>query len=193
MTGSHATTMKFWIFIFIALNCSPFCTADGLEKMYYVGEAKMSGPGGEPRGSQAFLLEKTHDPERNFIIERAIVVKPDRTVEEHIMTMVVKGNDFTISDARKSVQGAGQLFGKPWEWSYFKAVYQSTNGARIEDENFMADRDVLVARKRISAPNGTVVAYMDITLKEMTPATFRILSECLLKPIAVSTNLPNAK
>ena len=45
----------------------------------------------------------------------------------------------------------------------------------------MTDPGVLVARKKISAPNGTVVMYMDITLKVVTAPTFTILSESLLK------------
>lgn len=35
--------------------------------------------------------------------------------------------------------------------------------------------------KKISAPDGTELLFMDITLKAVTPATFTILSETLLK------------
>ena len=97
------------------------------------------------------------------------------------MTMIVKEDGFTISDARNTVHGTGTLFGPEWHWTYFKATYESTNGARIEDENYMTDPGVLVARKKISGPNGTVVMYMDITLKSVTAPTFTILSESLLK------------
>ena len=79
------------------------------------------------------------------------------------------------------VTGSGTLFGPEWKWTYFKAMYQATNGARIDDENFMTDPTVLVARKRISAPDGKVIGFMDITLKSITPQTFTILSAGLLK------------
>lgn len=173
--------MKHRHLVLLSLLISFRVSAAEIEKLYYIGEAKLSSPSGQPRGSQAFLLEKIHDPEHGAIVERAIVVKPDNGVEEHTMTMKVTGDAFTISDARNTVHGSGTLFGPAWRWTYFKATYESTNGAKIEDENYMADPGVLVARKKISAPNGTVVMYMDITLKAVTGPTFSILAEGLLK------------
>ncbi|MGI9088941.1 MAG: hypothetical protein ACR2HH_14565 [Chthoniobacterales bacterium] len=154
-------------------------SAADVEKLYYIGEAKLSSPSGQPRDSQAFLLEKVHDPNNQTIVERAIVVKADHTVEEHTITMKVKGDTFTISDAGDTVHGSGKLFGPAWHWSYFKGTYESSNGVRIEDENYMTDPSVLVARKKISAPDGTALMYMDITLKTVTLPTFTILSESL--------------
>ena len=171
------------LLLFSSLHTS---SAAEVEKWYYVGEAKLSSPSGQSRGSQAFLLEKIHDPDQNTIVERAVVVKPDQSVEEHKMTMKVAGDSFTISDTRNTVHGTGTLFGPAWHWTYFKATYDATNGARIEDENYMTDPGVLVARKKISAPNGTVVMYMDITLKVVTVPTFTILSESLLKKVAAT-------
>lgn len=55
------------------LLCAQFCWGGEVEKMYYIGEAKLSSATGEPLGSQAMLLEKTHDPDHNLIVERAIV------------------------------------------------------------------------------------------------------------------------
>ena len=152
-----------------------------IERMYYVGEAKLSSPSGQSRGSQAFLLEKIHDPDQSTIIERAVVVKPDQSAEEHTMTMKVKGDTFTVSDDRNTVHGSGTLFGPAWHWTYFKATCEGPGGVRIEDENYTTDPGVLVARKKISAPDGKVVMYMDITLKVITAPTFNILSESLLK------------
>ncbi|HZY90924.1 MAG TPA: hypothetical protein VFE78_39235, partial [Gemmataceae bacterium] len=51
-------------------------------KLYYVGEVKLSSATGKPMGSQAILVEKTHDRDKATIIERAIVVHPDGKVEE---------------------------------------------------------------------------------------------------------------
>lgn len=140
--------MKHLCLILSAVFLAPASLAPVVEKMYYVGEAKLSSPTGQPRGSQAFLLEKIHDPDKSMIIERAIVVKPDHTVEEHTMTMLVKGDTFTISDAGKTIEGTGKLFGPAWKWTYFKATYQSTNGAKIEDKNFLSDPSAGVARKK---------------------------------------------
>ena len=173
--------MNYPSLILLVASLCRIATAAEVEKFYYAGEAKLSLPSGQSRGSQAFLLEKTHDPDNSTIIERAVVVKPDQSVEEHTMTMIVKGDMFTVSDARNTVHGTGTLFGPAWRWTYFKATYQSTNGAKIDDENFMTDPEVLVARKKISAPDGTVVMFMDITLRAVTPATFTILSVSLLK------------
>ncbi|MBV9467737.1 MAG: hypothetical protein JO316_10405 [Abitibacteriaceae bacterium] len=155
--------------------------ATPVEKMYYVGEAKLSSPAGQSFGSQAFLLEKTHDPDHRLIVERAIVVKPDGAVDEFTMNLQVQGDAFTIKDTKATVQGTGTLFGPAWHWTYFKAIYKSTNGAQIEDENYMTDPEVLVARKKISGPDAKVLMYMDITLKATTPKTFELLASALLK------------
>ena len=157
------------------------CFGGEVEKFYYIGEAKLSSAAGQPLGSQAFLFEKTHDPDHGLMIERAIVVKEDRSVEDYTMTLKVSGDTFTLTDAAHTVTGMGKLFGPAWHWTYFRATYHASNGAVIEDENFLADPAVGCARKRISAPDGKVVMYMDITLRAVTPQTFAILAGALLK------------
>ena len=152
-----------------------------LEKLYYVGESKLSDASGKPWTSQVILLEKTLDPDHSVFVERAVVVKPDGSAEEFTMNHRVTGNTFTLDDPKGMVKGSGTLFGPAWKWTYFKGTFQATNGARIDDENFLTDPNVLVARKQISAPDGKVIGFMDITLKSITPQTFTILSSSLLK------------
>ncbi len=119
------------------------------EKLYYVGEAKLSSAGGQSMGSQVILLEKIHDSDSATIVERAIVVEPDGKAAEHTMRMTVKDdNSFTIVNDAKKVEGTGVLFGPAWKWSYFKATYQASNGVRIEDENFMADPSLITGARR---------------------------------------------
>jgi hypothetical protein len=79
------------------------------------------------------------------------------------------------------VEGSGTLFGPAWHWTYFKATYNATNGVQIDDENFMADPEAGTARKKVTAPNGKVLMYMDMTLKAVSPQTFEILTSALLK------------
>jgi hypothetical protein len=148
---------------------------------HYLGEVKITSATGRPMPSQVILLEKTHDPEKNLITERAITVKPDGSADEHTVTMTVHDNDFTLVDGAHSVTGAGKLFGPAWAWTYFRATFKATNGVPIEDENFLADPSVGVARKKIIGPDGKVIMYMDVTLKAVTPTTFKILSTTLLK------------
>src|SRR5688500_5389217 len=131
--------MRAWLLVGALLAIAPACRAAETEKLYYVGEAKLSGPAGQSYGSQVILLEKVHDPDRSVIVERAIVAKPERSVEEYTMTMKVTGDSFTIADERKTIDGSGTLFGPAWRWTYFKATYRSANGAVIEDENYMTD------------------------------------------------------
>jgi hypothetical protein len=59
------------------------------EKLYFVGEVKLSSASGESMGSQVILLEKTHDRDNAVIIEHAIVVKADGKVEERTMRLAV--------------------------------------------------------------------------------------------------------
>src|SRR5262249_2597448 len=173
--------MKVLAAISFAVLLPGICCGAEVQKLYYVGEAKLSDPSGKVYGSQVILLEKVLDPDNSVFVERAIVVKPDGKAEEFTMNHRVKGNTFTLDDPKGTVKGSGTLFGPAWKWTYFKGTFEATNGRRIEDENFLADPSVLVARKKISAPNGMTIGFMDITAKSITPQTFTILSMSLLK------------
>jgi hypothetical protein len=178
--------MKVLVAIFFAILLPGISFGTEVEKLYYVGESKLSAPSGKVYGSQVILLEKILDPDKSLFVERAIVVKPDGKPEEFIMNHRVTGNTFTLDDAKGTVKGSGTLFGPAWKWTYFKGTFEVTNGVRIEDENFLADPSVLVARKKITGPDGKTIGFMDITLKSITPQTFTILSSSLLKKESLS-------
>src|SRR5215510_5604352 len=173
--------MKTCIVILYVILPQAVCFAAEVEKWYYVGEAKLSEASGKVYGSQVILLEKTLDPDNSVFVERAIVVKPDGNPEEFTMIHKVSGNTFTLTDTKGTMSGSGTLFGAAWKWTYFKGTFESTNRVRIEDENFLTDPSVIVARKKISAPDGKVIGFMDGTAKSITPQTFTILSSALLK------------
>ena len=107
------------------------------QKLYYLGEIKLSSPTGQPMGSQVIMLEKIMDPDKSSIVERALVVKQDGKVEEWTMRMTVKDdNTFTLTDDKKTVEGTGTLFGPAWKWIYFKGTFKASNGVVIEEETF---------------------------------------------------------
>jgi hypothetical protein len=152
------------------------------EKFYYLGEVKLSSAAGKSMGSQVILLEKTHDRDNAAIVERAVVVQADGKVEDRTMRITVKDdNTFTLTDDAKTIDGSGTLFGPAWRWTYFKGTFKANNGVQIEDENFMADDSVISARKKVMAPDGKVIMYMDMSLKSVTPMTFEILKAGLMK------------
>jgi hypothetical protein len=174
--------MRVLIFLAIAVSTSTAARAADPEKFYYLGEVKLSSADGKPMGSQVILLEKIHDRDKSKIVERALVIQPDGKAEERNMEMTVKDdNSFTLTDDTKSVSGGGQLFGSPWKWTYFKATFKASNGVQIDDENYMADESVGVARKKITLPNGNVYMFMDMSLKSVTPKTYEILRAGLMK------------
>jgi hypothetical protein len=167
-------------FVFLFM---PLCAvAASPQKLYYLGEVRMSSPAGKPVGSQVILVEKTVDRDNSVMSERAIVVEADGKVVEYPVTMPVKPDgSFTLTNEAKSVEGSGQLFGPAWKWTYFKATFKAKSGITIEDENFMPDDSVITARKKVIAPNGQVVLYMDESVKAITPKTFEVLRAGLLK------------
>ena len=169
----------FACFILLLLVAAAGSRAD-VQRLYYAGEAKLSDGQGHPMGSQALLVEQVRDPEHGLITERAVVVQADRKVDQRSMNMKVTGDTFTLEDDRHTVHGSGKLFGPAWQWTYFKAEFVAENGARIEDENFMADPSAVTARKKIFGPDGKVIMFMDVTMKTITPQTFEILSKALL-------------
>jgi hypothetical protein len=169
------------VLFIVGLTAAPGLAAEPV-KMYYLGEVKLTSADGKPMGSQVLLLEKTHDRDKSKIFERALVVQPDGKTDERNMELSVKDDgSFTLKDDVKSVEGGGQLFGPAWNWTYFKATFKATNGVTIEDENFLADDSVGVARKKITLPNGKVYMYMDMSLKSVSPKTYEILRAGLLK------------
>ena len=170
------------LWVLLIVTCTPICGAAAeKEFFYYLGEVKNSSPDGKPLPSQVILLVKTHDPDKSEITESAVVVKPDGSSERYTMHLTVTGSDFTIADDAHTVSGSGKLFGPTWAWTYFKGTFKSTNGVAIEDENFLADPSVGVARKKVIAPDGKVILYMDVTLKSVTPETYKILANALVK------------
>jgi hypothetical protein len=179
--GSEVIDMRILFAVVIGITSVKFCSAAEVETLYYVGEVKLSSESGQPLGSQAILAERTYDPDHNVIKDRAIVVQADGTVNDYPMSMIVKGDTFTLDDPKKFVEGSGTLFGPAWHWTYIKAAYKAKNGAQIDDENFIAVPDIGVARKRISGPDGKVIMIMDMTMKSTTKHAYEILTSALLK------------
>lgn len=66
------------------------------------------------------------------------------------------------------------------EVDVLKGTFKHKSGVVIEDENFMADDSVIVARKKVSGPDGKVIMYMDVSLG-VSPKTFDILGAGLTK------------
>jgi hypothetical protein len=178
---SEVIDMRILFAVVIGIVSAKFCSAAEGETLYYVGEVKLSSESGQPLGSQAILAERTYDPDHNVIKDRAIVVQADGTVNDYPMSMIVKGDAFTLDDPKKFVEGSGTLFGAAWHWTYIKATYKAKNGAQIDDENFIAVPDIGVARKRISGPDGKVIMIMDMTMKSTTKQAYEILTTALLK------------
>ncbi len=157
------------------------CTAAELQRSYFIGEVKLSNESGKPIGSQAILVSKVYDPDKNLLTMRAIVVQSDGKVDDYPMNMPIQGDTFTIDDPKKVVEGSGTLFGKTGEWTYLKGTYKAANGVTIDDEDFMASPDIGCARKKLTTPDGKVLMYMDHALKSTSRETFEILAGALVK------------
>jgi hypothetical protein len=174
--------MRTAIVLIVSAAAPAWGLAAPVEKLYYLGEVRLSSEAGNSLGSQVLLLEKTHDRDHAVIIERALVVQADGKAQEYTMRLTVKkDNTFTLTDDAKAVEGAGRLFGPAWKWTYFKGTFKAKGGIRIEDENFMADPSVGTARKKVTGPDGKVLMYMDMSLKAITPKTYAILRTSLLR------------
>ncbi len=165
-------------------------TATEVKKNYFVGDVKILSPSGSVQGTAVMFLEKTTDQDKNQIIERGIQLNPDGTAYDFPMYLTISGSNFTIIDDRKTISGSGQFYGTPWDWSYFKATYVSrtvnpktgsVSEIYIDDENTLVDPSVVTARKKLYLKDGTVIEYMDITLKSVTQQTFQILTNAVLK------------
>jgi hypothetical protein len=174
--------MRMAIALVVAVLAPELVLAASPEKMYYLGEVKLSSPEGKSMGFQVILLEKIHDRDHATITERAVVVQPNGKVEEWTMYLHVKDdNTFTLTDEAKTVEGTGTLFGPAWQWTYFKGTFKSRNGVQIEDENFMTDDSMITARKKLTGPDNKVFMYMETSGKAISPKTFEVLRAGLKK------------
>jgi hypothetical protein len=148
---------NYWLTVVLLASLATAPCKGAVEKGYFLGEAKLTSESGKPMGSQVLLVERTQDPDKNLISERAIVVKADGSAGQYTMNMTVDGDSFNLKDAANTTTGTGKLFGPPWRWTYFKGTFQSSNGVRIEDENFVSDPSVGVARKKIIGTGREVI------------------------------------
>ncbi len=149
---------------------------------YYLGEETITNAAGKELGRNPLLVEKVTEPEKGLITETAIEVKGPDCVQKYSSYLTVEGNKFSLKDSTGTVTGKGEFSGEPWAWTYFKATFESTLGFQIEDENFMSDPHVLVARKKITRTiTGELLFYMDATVKEISASLFKGLSAPLLK------------
>ena len=185
------TLTRLFLLLTTALTLGVACPSAGAaekKEVYYLGEAELSSGEGRPMGSQVILLRKSHDPEAGEVVEAAVIVQPDGRVEESVITFDVAtgdtNNEFAVSSGDGTIEGEGTFAGPAWDWNYFKATYRSANGVVIEDQNTLTDDSVVTARKTITLPNGRVYMTMDVTLKAVTPSTYRILKPVLLKRAA---------
>jgi len=152
---------------------------EGAQHFYYLGTETLSGPDGIAYSVFPILVEKVHNPVKSEIIERAIEIKPGG-VTDYLVRLVVQGSEFTASNEQKTISGCGKLVGLPWQWTYLKATFQSTTGHRIDDENFMSDPKVLVARKVVYDGRGKIVQYIDVTVTAIEETLFRGLLQVIL-------------
>lgn len=147
-----------------------------------MGEQKTSAPDGTLMSTSVLFLEKTVTQAESRMSERVVEVDPDKKVKDFTVYMNVSGSKFTLEDSTHVVTGAGNLFGTPWDWSYFKGTWTVTsNGTKIEDEDFMSDPTVLVSRKRIYKADGTLVMFADASLHKISETTFKLLAASLLR------------
>ena len=58
------------------------------DKMYYLGEVKLSSAAGQPLGSQVILVEKVHDRDNATIVERALDINDAAFATEAATTLI---------------------------------------------------------------------------------------------------------
>jgi hypothetical protein len=172
---------KLMVLAMFALACSA-ATAHETQHTYFMGESKFSAPDGTPMFTGLIIVEKTMSPGEQLIVERAIEVQNGKPTYEYTMNMKVSGSSFTLADSAHTVTGKGELHGTPWHWTYFKGTFKTSTGIKIDDENFMSDPAVVVARKKISKEDGTLLMVEDACLHSISEESFKLLEKGL-KPV----------
>ena len=77
--------MKAFVTILTATLLPQICFAAPIEKLYYVGEFKLSDPSGKPFATQVILLEKVLDPDNSQARGACLLLSRERESEAPLL------------------------------------------------------------------------------------------------------------
>jgi hypothetical protein len=80
--------MKAFVMILTATLLPQICFAAPIEKLYYVGEVKLSDPSGKPFATQVILLEKVLDPDNSQARGACLLLSRERERKDTILGLM---------------------------------------------------------------------------------------------------------
>jgi len=152
--------------------------ASTAETIYYIGEATTTGSDGSV-DRHAYLIARTSDQSAGTISERAVTFMRG-TYAEDSSVMKVDGN--RISMTAGSIEGKGELTGKPWEWTFLRLEFDIPQaGLKIVDYNFLAEYRASIQGHKDYIRGGKLVSQEDVVLHAVDQAAYEAKRAELLR------------
>lgn len=148
---------------------------------YYLGEVKMTSPGGQPYGSSVSLVKRTMKPAENRIVELVLSVDGRGPAQEYNTVFTVNGSKFELREAGGGFSGGGDLMGPAWGWTGWS--YKVTMGGRMPgtvtaEDTFQGEN--LVAHKTFAGPDGKAQVLFIEELKPISGEMYELLHTRLM-------------
>jgi hypothetical protein len=146
---------------------------------YYLGESKMALPTGQVVRTTLSLVKRVSDPMKSKIEEHVLAIYSKAPPKAYVVTFVVKGSTFTVSEKSKSFAGKGELVGEPWKWKAWKSETELPDGmGKVVSEDRVTEKG-LCGKKTVTGPDGKVKYLFDDSLAPISAAAYEILYEQL--------------
>ena len=151
---------------------------------YLLGEIKIVSAAGKDHGKSLSLSKRTMDPKAQAIIEEVVHVTSQGEVKEYLTVMKVNGSRFTMKDGEDTYRGEGELTGKPWQWTKWKAkatFIDGTGGFRTQ--HHLVPGGILV-KKEFFDPHGKLRLKFTEDFKFISQEAYDIIHGKLTKTLA---------
>jgi hypothetical protein len=160
---------------------APQGVAQTEQSSYLFGKVHMLTPAGQQIGTSLSLVRRTLKPADNRIVEVVAAIEAGKPVREFTTVFEVTGSKFSIRDEEDSFTGAGELTGKPWEWTgwTYEVEFTGARKGRMKGDDVLGPSGLAV-RKSFATPDGTVRMLFTEDLKPISKTAYYILRAKLL-------------
>lgn len=173
--------MKFLFFASLLVATVSSASADSIETLYYIGESIVTTMRDGAVVRSPYIVARTTDHLAGTIFE-SVISKHETGFSENTSTMVISGNQMTMTESTGTVTGNGSLTGPAWNWTFLQAQFHMKTPAysmRIVDYNFFAEENSILAHKDFyltlsSTPDEKLIQQEDLVLHRVDKATFTV-------------------
>lgn len=160
----------------------------------FFGDSESFLTSGQRVGRSKLIVKRTLDPAQKTITEQVITVdsRSDVPAREFMVTMLVDGARFTMTERNNAFSGDGGLVGEPWKWTGWHSHALIPDGSTIDSEDVLT-KEGLKVTKTYSGPDGSVRMTFNEMLAPITEKEFHELRARAFGPRSTKRARPAKK